>query len=84
MTPVGYSWMSVLDQHVIRADENSLPVALYLPESYMYSDTTNEGLNGNVGGKTNGPDIKWADGKGQKIFKVNAKLISTIYSQVSV
>ncbi|XP_066933536.1 dedicator of cytokinesis protein 11-like isoform X1 [Clytia hemisphaerica] len=83
MTPVGYSWMAVLDQHVIRGDENSLPVALYLPESYMYSDTVNEGLNGNMGGKTNGPDIKWADGKGQKIFKVNAKLISTIYSQDS-
>lgn len=75
MTPVGYAWMPILENQIVRGDDNGLPVALYLPERYMYTESS--GL-----GKSVGPDVKWADGKGQKIFKVNTKLVSTIYSQV--
>ena len=75
MTPVGYAWMPILDEQIVRGDENALAVSLYLPENYMYVESTGMG-------KSVGPDVKWADGKGQKIFKVNTKLVSTIYSQV--
>lgn len=98
MTPVGYAWMPVLDSQVVRGDENNLPVALYLPENYLINDLSSSNSansvigvspNGNVGGKSpntgnSGPEFKWADGKGQKLFKVNTKLVSTIYSQVSL
>lgn len=95
LTPVGYAWMPILENQVIRGDENNLPVALYLPENYMFTGETSSTTSSVLGGVTanggagktatvsnSGPDIKWADGKGQKLFKVNTKLVSTIYSQV--
>ena len=97
LTPVGYAWMPVLENQVIRGDENNLPVALYLPENYMFSGETSSSTTSVLGGVTSnggagkttaasssGPDIKWADGKGQKLFRVNTKLVSTIYSQVCI
>ena len=89
--------MPVLENQVIRGDENNLPVALYLPENYMFSGETSSSTTSVLGGVTSnggagkttaasssGPDIKWADGKGQKLFRVNTKLVSTIYSQVCI
>jgi len=80
MTPVGYSWMPIIDTQMIRSNDNNLPVALYLPENYMYTGSSSNSLET----KNAGPDVKWADGKGQKLFKVNTKLVSTIYSQVII
>ena len=80
MTPVGYAWMPIIDTGMIRGNENNLPVALYLPENYMYTESSSDRL----GTKNAGPDVKWAEGKGQKLFKVNTKLVSTIYSQVII
>lgn len=74
VTPVGYCWMPILENSIIRNDESNLPVALFLPENYM--NTQNFGF-----GKHIGPDIKWADGKGSNLFKVKTKLQSTIYTQ---
>ena len=76
MSPVGYSWMPILDEtSIVKADESSLPVALFLPDKYLSSQKN---------GSDVAPDIKWADSKGQSLFKVNTKLVSTIYSQVSL
>ena len=77
LTPVGYSWMPILEEGIIRGDDNNLPVALYLPENYL--------SNQNVGlGKHTGPDVKWADGKGNNLFTVKTRLVSTTYCQVRV
>ncbi|XP_047129888.1 dedicator of cytokinesis protein 9 isoform X1 [Hydra vulgaris] len=69
MTPVGYCWMPILLNNVIRPDESFMPVALNLPSNYL-SITDSRQI-----------DVKWADGKGQNLFKVSTKLVSTINTQ---
>eukprot|EP00794_Sanderia_malayensis_P010919 gene10919-12079_t len=65
-TAVGYAWMPVLESGIVRANKSDLAVASSLPERYMSSDLS---------------EVKWADGKGLPLFKVNTRLVSTVYTQ---
>lgn len=76
LTPVGYSWLPILTNHIVIQDESFLPVASFLPEGYLTKCNIADVM------KNVSTDIKWADGKGQNLFKVNTKLVSTIYTQV--
>lgn len=73
-TPVGYSWMTILDNNIIRGNESALPVAGYLPDNYLTAVEAKA--------KGSGPDVRWVDGKGLEIFRANTKLVSAIYTQV--
>ena len=76
ITPVGYSWMPILTNNIVIQDESFLPVASFLPEGYLTKSNNVDST------KNTCSDIKWSDGKGQNLFKVNTKLVSTIYTQV--
>ena len=66
--------MPILLNNVVRPDESFMPVSLNLPNSY---------LNITDAASAKQIDVKWADGKGQVLFKVSTKLVSTINTQVN-
>eukprot|EP00795_Rhopilema_esculentum_P016504 gene16504-7923_t len=68
-TPAGYAWMKVLENGIVRGDRTELAVASFLPENYLSVE------------KNGGTEIKWVDGKGSQVFKINTRLVSTVYTQ---
>ncbi|KAK6167208.1 hypothetical protein SNE40_021299 [Patella caerulea] len=65
--PVGYAWLPLLqDGGRVNVGDQSLSVAVSLPNGYMTSGTRQ--------------DIKWVDG-GKHLFKINVFLQSTIYTR---
>ncbi|XP_031567360.1 dedicator of cytokinesis protein 11-like isoform X3 [Actinia tenebrosa] len=72
-TPVGYAWMPILHNKRVREGEISLMVSQSSPDEYLSAQYV--GLS-----KVTGPDVKWVD-KEKPLFKVNTRLVSTVYTQ---
>ncbi|PVD19166.1 hypothetical protein C0Q70_21731 [Pomacea canaliculata] len=73
-TPVGFSWMPVLQDGRVVVGERTIPVACNVPTGYLAYDTLSPGKG------TAGVEVKWVEG-GRPLFRVQLQLVSTVYTQ---
>ncbi|XP_058818406.1 dedicator of cytokinesis protein 9 isoform X4 [Topomyia yanbarensis] len=71
-TPVGYSWLPLLNKGKMNIEEQCLPVAASLPVGYLSIQPLGLGK-----GQNSGPDIQWIDNQ-RPIFTVQFRLDSTV------
>ncbi|XP_041349256.1 LOW QUALITY PROTEIN: dedicator of cytokinesis protein 9-like [Gigantopelta aegis] len=71
---IGFAWMPLLVDGRVAVGDRMISVSSNLPPGYLNHETPPLG-RGNTG-----PDIKWVDG-GKQLFKINLRLMSTIYTQ---
>ncbi|XP_058818404.1 dedicator of cytokinesis protein 9 isoform X2 [Topomyia yanbarensis] len=70
-TPVGYSWLPLLNKGKMNIEEQCLPVAASLPVGYLSIQPLG------LGKGNSGPDIQWIDNQ-RPIFTVQFRLDSTV------
>ncbi|XP_076304439.1 dedicator of cytokinesis protein Ziz isoform X14 [Tachypleus tridentatus] len=71
---VGYVWLPLLSKGRLNVDQHNLTVASHLPTGYLSCEPLG------LGKGFSGPDIRWLDG-GKELFKVELKLVSTVYTK---
>ncbi|XP_067121236.1 dedicator of cytokinesis protein 9 isoform X3 [Centruroides vittatus] len=71
-TIIGYSWLPLLLKGRLNISEHVLPVSSHLPPGYLSFQPLG------LGKGFSGPEIRWVE-NGKELFKVDLKLISTVY-----